>query len=195
MFFTVYVFIYYVVIALVGVLVGALLLRLIFSFADPNPFGAPGRFAFKLRKITERFVYPAERLLMRFRIDARYAPLITILVTAIFAYFGLGIVENTLFIVQGMTKSIADGDIKTFVGFMFYAALSLYILFVFIRFLSSWFVFTKNTFLGFVRRATDPVLLPVQRLIPPVGMFDLSGMIVLLLLDFARSLVFRMFLT
>lgn len=194
MFFTVYAFIYYVVVALLLAIVGALLLRLIFSYIDPNPFGATGRFAFRLRKFTERFVYPAEKLLMRFRIDARYAPLITILVAAIFTYFGLGIIESTLYIIQGLTNAVADGDIKALIGFLLYAALSIYILFIFIRFLSSWFVFARSTFLGFVRRVTDPVLLPVQRLIPPVGMFDLSGMIVLLLLGFIRNIIVRMFL-
>jgi uncharacterized protein YggT (Ycf19 family) len=47
--------------------------------------------------------------------------------------------------------------------------------------------------LGFVRRVTDPVMIPVQRLIPPIGMFDISGMIVLLLLSFLQSIVLRIF--
>ncbi|MBA3334777.1 MAG: YggT family protein, partial [Acidobacteria bacterium] len=65
--------------------------------------------------------------------------------------------------------------------------------FIFIRFLSTWFVFTRNTFLGFVRRVTDPVLLPVQCLIPPIGMFDISAMLILLVLGFLQSIVLRTF--
>ena len=76
---------------------------------------------------------------------------------------------------------------------MIYALLSILILFIFIRFISSWFVFNRNTFLGFVRRVTDPILLPVQRLIPPLGMFDISAMIVLLLIGFLQSIVLRIF--
>ncbi|MCC6328241.1 MAG: YggT family protein, partial [Acidobacteria bacterium] len=42
-------------------------------------------------------------------------------------------------------------------------------------------------------RVTDPIMLPVQRLIPPVGMFDLSGMIVLILIMFLQSIVLNIF--
>jgi YggT family protein len=42
-------------------------------------------------------------------------------------------------------------------------------------------------------RVTDPILLPVQRLIPPIGMFDISAMIVLLLISFLQSIVLNVF--
>lgn len=44
-----------------GVFFAILLLRLIFNYADPNPFGKVGRFGFKVRKATEKWVYPAAR--------------------------------------------------------------------------------------------------------------------------------------
>jgi YggT family protein len=40
---------------------------------------------------------------------------------------------------------------------------------------------------------TDPILLPFQRLIPPIGMFDISAMIVLLLIGFLQTIVLRAF--
>ncbi len=116
-----------------------LILRLIFSYSDPNPFGTVGRFSFKIKKITERFVYPAARVLGNFRIDARYAPLVTIFITIIVAYFALGIVWTTLFIIGGLAESISSGNIKATIGYLLYAVLSIYILFIFIRFLSSRF--------------------------------------------------------
>ena len=177
-----------------AILTAVLLLRLIFSYSDPNPFGAVGRFSFKIRKLTERIVYPAANMLARFRADPRLAPLITILIAALLVYFALGIIESTFFIISGLITGLAAGSVKIIVGFLLYAILSIYILLIFIRFLSSWFVFSRSTFLGFVRRVTDPVLLPVQRLIPPIGMFDISGMIVLLLLSFLRNLILRIFL-
>ncbi len=170
-----------------------LILRMIFSYSDPNPFGSVGRFSFKIKKITERFVYPAARLLANFRIDARYAPLVTIFITIILAYFALGLVSTTLFIAGGLIDGISAGNVKATIGFLLYALLSIYILFILIRFLSSWFVFARNTFLGFVRRVTDPVLIPLQRLIPPIGMFDISAMLLLFLLQFLQSIVLRIF--
>lgn len=173
--------------------VALLVLRLVFNYSDPNPFGAIGRFGFKIRKITERFVYPAARLLAQFRVDIRLAPLVTIFIAIVLAFFGLGIVWTTLFIIDGLSESIANGNLKAIIGYLLYALISVYILFIFIRFIGSWFVFTRNTFLGFVRRVTDPILIPAQRLIPTVGMFDISAMIVLLLLSFLQSIVLRIF--
>ncbi len=182
-----------IVMAATAVFVALLLLRLIFSYADPNPFGAVGRFGFKVRKITERFVYPSARLLARFGVNVRFAPLITIFVAIVIAYFTLGIISTTLFVVGGLADSIADGNIKAFVGFVLYGLISIYILFIFIRFLSSWFVFARSTFLGFVQRVTDPVLLPARRIIPTIGMFDISAMLVLILLQFLQTIVLRIF--
>jgi YggT family protein len=170
-----------------------LILRLIFNYADPNPFGTVGRFGFKIRKITERFVYPAARFLANFRVDVRLAPIITSLIALIFTYFGLQIIGNTFFVIDGLTAGVATGNPKAFIGFVLYGVLSLLVLFIFIRFISSWFVFTRNTFLGFVRKVTDPILLPVQRLIPPIGMFDISAMILLVLIGLLQSVVLKVF--
>ena len=102
----------------------------------------------------------------------------------VFTYFSMQIVGNTFFVIDGLTGGVATGNPKVVIGFILYGLLSVLVLFIFIRFISSWFVFARNTFLGFVRRVTDPILLPVQRLIPPIGMFDISAMIVLLLIGF-----------
>jgi len=176
-----------------AIFVALLLLRLIFSYTDPNPFGTIGWLSFKIRKITERFVYPAARLLAQFGINIRFAPLVTIFLTVLIAYFSLSILYNTFFIIDGLYAAIAAGNIKAFIGFVLYAAISVFILFIFIRFLSSWFVFARNTFLGFVQRVTDPVLIPLRRLIPPVGMFDISAMILLFLLNFLQTIILKTF--
>jgi YggT family protein len=41
----------------------------------------------------------------------------------------------------------------------------------------------------FLLRVTDPVLLPFRRIIPPVGMFDISPIIVLFLLQLFQRAV------
>jgi YggT family protein len=78
-------------------------------------------------------------------------------------------------------------------GFVLYGRLSVLVLFIFIRVISFWFVFTRNTLFGLAKRITDPILIPAQRLIPPIGMFDISAMIVLLLISFLQSIVLRAF--
>jgi len=170
-----------------------LVLRLIVTFADPNPFGTVGRFGFRLRKLTERFVYPAARFLANFRIDVRFAPLVSIFIALVLTYFVSQIVGNTMFVIDGLAKGVGSGRPMVFIGYALYGMLSILVLFIFIRFVSSWFVFTRNTFLGFVKRVTDPILLPFQKLIPPIGMFDISAMIVLLLIGFLQSIVLSVF--
>jgi YggT family protein len=190
---TVYPTIFTIVWAVFGVFLGVLALRMIFSYADPNPFGAIGRFGFKVRKLSERWVYPSARFLANYRIDTRLAPLLTAFIAFVLTFFALQIVGNTFFIIDNLTAAAVTGNPKAFIGFVIYALLSVLVLFIFIRFISSWFVFGSSTFLGFVRRVTDPILLPVQRLIPPIGMFDISAMIVLLLIGFLQSIVLRIF--
>ena len=174
-------------------LAALLILRLIFNYADPNPFGTIGRLGFKIRKITERFVYPAARFLSTFRIDPKFAPLLTILILLVVTYFISQVVGNTLFVIDGLTAGVATGNPRMLIGFILYGLLSLFVLFIFIRFLAQWFVFTRKTFLAFVMRVTDPIMLPVQRLIPPIGMFDISAMILLIFIGLLQSLVLNLF--
>ena len=181
-----------VIFAVLG-FVALMLGRLILNYTDPNPFGKIGRLAFKYRKLTERFVYPAARFLARFGIDVRLGPILTILIVAVLTYFLLQIIADALYIAGGLSAGIANNNLKVFVGYFLYAVISLFMFLVFMRVLSSWFVFTKNTFFGFVRRVTDPVILPLQRLIPPVGMFDLSALILLILLSLLQQFIMRLF--
>jgi YggT family protein len=171
------------------VFLALMVMRLVFNYTDPNPFGKVGRFGFKVRKATEKFVYPAARFLATFRVDPRLAPLVSILIALVLTYFSLQIIGNTFFVIDGLSGGIAAGNPKMVIGFVLYGLLSVLVLFIFVRFISTWFVFTKNTFLGFVKKMTDPIMLPVQRLIPPVGMFDLSGMLVLIVIWLLQAVV------
>ena len=179
--------------SLFGVFLGILLLRLIFNYADPNPFGKIGRFGFKVRKFTEKLVYPAARFFAMYRIDTRLAPLLAMFIGLVITYFFTQIVGNTFFVIDGLTAGVAAGNPKVIVGFILYGLLSLLVLLIFLRFLGSWFVFTSKTFFAFVVKVTDPIMRPVQRLIPPIGMFDISAMLVLLVISFLQGIVLNVF--
>lgn len=171
-----------------------LILRLIYNYSDPNPFGKIGRFGFWIRKRTERFVYPAARFLANFRIDSRLAPVVTMFIALVLTYFTSQIIGNTFFVIDGLTAGVATGNTRMFIGFVLYGLLSVLVLFVFIRFIASWFVFARGTFLDFVMRVTNPIMLPFQKLIPPVGMFDLSAMVVLILIGLLQAFVMSAFI-
>ena len=189
----VYPWIFIAVWGIFGVFLGLMLLRMIFNFTDPNPFGKVGRFGYKVRKVTEKWVYPASRFLANFRINTSYAPLLTALIALVLTYFAMQILGNTFFVIDGLTAGVLTGNPRLLIGFILYGLLSLLVLFIFIRFISQWFVFHRSTFLGFVARVTDPILIPFRRLIPPIGMFDISAMLLLMLISFLQSIVMRIF--
>ena len=61
---------------------------------------------------------------------------------------------------------------------------------VIIRSLLSWFPMSpRNPFAQFIARVTDPLIQPVRRVVPPLGMIDLSGMIVIVVLYVMISVV------
>lgn len=189
----IYPWFFLIVWSLFGVFMGMLVLRLIFNYSDPNPFGKVGRFGYKIRKATERWVYPASRFLAMYNVDTRLGPLLTLLIGLVITYFFTQIVGNTFFVIDGLTAGIVRGSVSVIIGFVLYGLLSVLVLFIFIRFLASWFVFTRKTFLAFVVKVTDPIMLPVQRLIPPIGMFDISAMLVLIGISLLQSVVLNVF--
>ena len=146
---SVYPFVSLIVFSAVMIFAVALGLRMLFSFTDPNPFGLIGKFAYRLRRATDRFVTPFATFLFMWRIDKKWAPILMFLVAAFLAFFGLRIIGDTFFIIDGLVKFSVDGNVKAIIGLVLYTLLSIYILFIFLRIISSWFVYTKQTFFRF----------------------------------------------
>jgi len=69
--------------------------------------------------------------------------------------------------------------------------LDLYGLILFVRILMSWVnPDPYNPIMRFLRSATDPILLPLRRIIPPIGgMIDISPMIALLLIHLLKRML------
>jgi YggT family protein len=65
---------------------------------------------------------------------------------------------------------------------------NLYVLLLFARAIFSWFPIRSDSpvvpVVRFLHTVTEPVLAPFRRVIPPAGMFDISFIVVLLLLEF-----------
>lgn len=76
-------------------------------------------------------------------------------------------------------------------------ALQLLTLLIIVRAVLSWIpsVDYGHPLIGIIMRVTDPVLLPVRRVLPPLGGLDLSPLIAILLLQIAGQLLIRMLLT
>jgi uncharacterized protein YggT (Ycf19 family) len=70
---------------------------------------------------------------------------------------------------------------------------TIYILFVFVHILLSWFQLPYNIWLGRIRGVlydtVEPYLRIFRGLIPPIGMFDLSPMLAIIVLLVARTVI------
>ncbi|MCL6431678.1 MAG: YggT family protein [Anaerolineae bacterium] len=74
----------------------------------------------------------------------------------------------------------------TFVDLLFYA-LNLAIL---VRVIVSWLnVSPYNPLISFIYQITDPIILPLRRIIPPLGMIDITPIIAILLLSIIRQIL------
>jgi YggT family protein len=188
--FQFYVLIKYLVTAAVMVVIVAMIARLTFNYTDPNPFGSIGKFSYWLKKQTDSLVHPWANLLARGGVDARIAPLITILAVCVVGYFGLQLAWNVLFTLDGVIKSLATGRLVSLVGYLLYGVLAVYSLLIVIRIVFSWFLSFDNAVMKFLVRVTEPVLAPFRRFIPPIGFIDISPIIVLFLLNFLQAAVY-----
>ena len=72
-------------------------------------------------------------------------------------------------------------------GHILYDLGEIYVLVLFLRAILSWFPFDPTSPLNGVRRVvfalTEPVLAPFRRLIPPIGMLDISFIVAILVVQ------------
>jgi YggT family protein len=79
--------------------------------------------------------------------------------------------------------------VREFIG----TVLTIYLVILFCRAVFSWFPVRPGTVFARINAIlfdlTEPVLRPFRRIIPPAGMFDLSFIVVIILLMVVRSVV------
>lgn len=176
---------YAVVVVCLGVIT-LMLLRLIVTYADMNPFGW---LALNVRRTTDPMVNPIRRALVRNGLEPKLAPLLTVLITILLCYFAYSLVSTVLFTLNGVVLSLHDGRIVNLVGFLLYGLLAIYSLLIFMRIVFSWGVSSVNPVMRFLLLVTEPVLGPFRRIIPPLGMFDISPIVVLLLIKLFQEAI------
>ncbi len=195
MFFLIYQTLSYVLLAIVVAIVSAMTLRLVLDYADPNPFGALGRFASWLKKKTADFVLPIADFLGSRRVDRRLAPLLVSLFALVLGYFAWQILFDVFYMLNGVVGSLANNSLNSAVGYLLTGAVVIYSFLIFMRLLSTWVLSYGSKIRLFLAKICDPVLLPFRRLIPPIGMIDLSPLLVMILLGVLQMLIARLLIT
>lgn len=174
---------YFVNVAIIGLIVAGIVLmvlRLLLNYADLNPFSRP---VMTVRNLTDPFVNPVRRSLLNFGFTPNMAPLVTILILILVGWLALNLANDVIGTFYGMFLCARQGRMVALVGTLLYGFLSVYSMLILIRIIFSWgMVGLRNPAMRFLVRATDPLLVPLRRIIPPLGVFDISPLVALLLI-------------
>ena len=171
----IYWFLDWMVIALIVGIIAVVLLRLIANQVNPNPFGWT---AITIRRLTDPLIGPVRRALLGFRVDPKYAPLVTILITIVLGWLSLQLLASIANTLAGILVSLGGGAVVPMIGYALYGLLSLYSLLIFVRVIFSWVTVSySNRLMRFLVNATEPLLGPLRRSLPLLGGFDLSPII------------------
>ena len=178
--------IYYVITTIVVGIVFLVLLRFIVDVMDLNPFSWT---KITVRRYSDPLVNPVRRGLLRWGLDQRLAPLVTILIAVLVGWFLWRLIADVLFTVNGIITSVLSGAPVKLVGYVLFGILGIYGLLIAIRIIFSWGLDYGSRLMRFLIRVTEPVLAPARRMIPTIGMFDISPIVVILLLQLLQSAV------
>jgi len=178
--------VWYVVVSAIAGIILLVIARVVVNYADMNPFS---RTALTVRQFSDPLVNPVRRGLMMYGLDQKLAPFVTILIAILIGWFLLELVGSVLFTLRGIVTSLQRGAILSLTGYLLFGILAVYSLLIVARVIFSWGMSSGNRLMRFLVRATDPILVPFRRIIPPLAMFDISPIIVLFILQlFQRAI-------
>ena len=167
-----FLFLTWAVEAAIVTIVVLMILRLIANAADLNPFSWASR---TIRRLSDAFVMPARRALIGLGVDPKFAPLVVILIAILLGWFLLWLTEEVAATLIGLIISFKAANPIMGLGYIIYGALSVYTVFIFMRIVFSWgTVSYSNRLMRFLVNTTEPLLGPLRRIIPPLGIMDIS---------------------
>jgi len=186
----IYLFIRWAVIATIMAAILLVILRSIFNYIDVNPFSWHAR---NVRRATDPVIMPVRRMLVAFRLDPKVAPFILIIMLIVIGYLIVQIAGTLLNTVAGIFFAVTERKASApigIAGYLLFGFLSLYTLSIFVRIVMSWFGTSyANPLMRFLIRFTEPLLGPLRRLLPTVGMFDVSPIVAFLVVWICQTAV------
>jgi YggT family protein len=187
---TIYLFISRGVIALMVAAILLIVLRSLFNYMQANPFTWA---AINLRRATEPVLVRVRAVLRGFRLDPKVAPFIAVILILVIGYLVILLMGGMLNMIAGILFALSErqpGAPVAIVGYLIFGLLGLYTLAIFARIIFSWVGASySNRLLRFLFHATEPLLGPLRRRIPPVSMFDISPIIAFLILWVCKAAV------
>lgn len=185
-----FVFFTWSITAVIAAAIVLIVLRSIVNYMDVNPFSW---LAITLRRSTEPVLAPVRAVLRGFRVDARAAPFIAVILIVVAGYLVVMVVGSALNMIAGITYAVSRrqlGAPVAIMGYLLYGLLGLYTMAMFIRIIFSWGGMSYvNRLMRFLVIITEPLLSPLRRTIPPMGMFDVSPIVAFIILWLCKAAV------
>lgn len=154
-----------------------------------GPFGAWPRF---VRRISDPILLRLERRVIRLGGSPQDAPLWLLGGVIVVGLILVSLVRWLVGMAFGMA-TLAGAGPRAWLQVAIGALFSLLMAAILVRVLASWFgISPYSRWMRPVMVLTDWLIDPIRRLMPPVGMIDLSPMVAWLLLWIARGVVLRM---
>ena len=185
-----YLFITWGVTAMIVAAIVLIVMRSVFNYMEMNPFTW---LAVTLRRSTEPVLAPVRAMLIGFRLDPKVAPFIAVILVIVAGYMVVLVVGSILNTIAGIIYAVSSrqlGAPVAIIGYLLFGFLGLYTLVIFIRIIFAWVGMSyANRLMRFVVKTTEPLLSPLRRTVPRVGMFDISPIVAFIVLWLCKAAV------
>jgi len=178
--------------ALIVAAVLLIILRVLFNYTDVNPFTWHAR---NVRRATDPVIAPVRAMLMAFRLDPKVAPFIVVILILVAGYLIVQVAGTLLNTIAGILFAVTSRSAEmpiAIIGYTLFGLLGLYTLAIFVRIIFVWVGGSyANPWNRLLVKITEPLLAPLRRLVPLVGMLDISPIIAFLILWVCQAAVAR----
>ena len=187
---TLFQFVTWGITALIVSAIVLIVIRSLLNYMQVNPFTWS---AISLRRATEPVLSRVRAVLIGFRLDPKVAPFIAVILIILAGYMVILVLQSVLNTVAGVIYALSArqlGAPVAIIGYLIFGLLSLYTLTIFMRIIFSWLGFSySNRLMRFVFNVTEPLLGPLRRTVPAVGMFDISPIVGFIILWICKAAV------
>ncbi len=168
--------------SIISLYVFAVLLRLLLGFARADFHNPLSQFVVKA---TNPVLAPMRRLIPAIgKIDS----------SAVLLAYGLTLLKNIFISLIGYGAMNLPQLLFSSLGDLLIGIIWLYIIFLFIGIIFSWIGNAAvNPIYSLINSLTNPILRPIRRIVPPVGMMDFSSLIAILLMNVLLIIATRIF--
>jgi YggT family protein len=174
----IYFFIRTAITLMAGVGAALVILRAIFDYAEVNPFTWHYR---NVRRATDPVMMPARAILRGFRLDPKVAPLVVVImliaVWLVLVQTASNVLNTIAGVLYAVTSHRSDAGVGI-AGYLLFGLLGLFTVVILVRIIFSWIGASyTNRLMRLTVKITEPLLGPLRKIVPRMGMWDISPLI------------------